>query len=144
VSALAAMFNPPTVRHVPSRLVISGRDVRNAKDLPPLPDALSRQEAKKLVMVMRERKYKQEWDSLNAERIKEYQKKKYQADRKDPKKVEETRKRCREYAQKNKEKLSMYSKKWYQSNRERVLAKEAEYRKKKNDSNTKQPEHQQG
>ena len=66
MSALAAMFAPPRVRHTPNRVIVSGREIKGCGDLPPLPDAESRRALKAKIKNIQKR----QWDARNPEKVK--------------------------------------------------------------------------
>jgi len=85
VSALAAMFHPPRVVHVPSRLVVSGQDVRFKRDIPPMPDADDRDAVKRKMNSLKHKRWYaknkeyvaqkgREWNAANPEKRKQISK----------------------------------------------------------------------
>lgn len=94
MSALAAMFAPPRVRHTPTRLIIAGREVKSRHDLPPMPDAAARQEATQLIKRAKERQ-------------------------RDEKRAEIRRAQKKAWREANKEKMRAYVEKWNKENPER-------------------------
>lgn len=94
MSALAAMFAPPRIRHGHTRLIIAGREVKSRHDLPPMPDAAARQEATQLIKRAKERQ-------------------------RDEKRAEIRRAQKKAWREANKEKMRAYVEKWKQENPER-------------------------
>lgn len=155
MSALAAMFAPPRVRHTPTRVFVSGKEVRTKADIPPLPDAQDREKVVELIQKIHKRgrniryrerqKLKQEsWTPEQKVAHQEKLKLKYMMRRLTPEAVERHRKNNRESRSRNLQREKARFAKWYQENKETVRQKQREYReRKRNEREQEKREHEQ-
>lgn len=123
MSAIAQLFNPPKLRHIPTRLIVSGMDVTSIKRLPPLPDDKDRAAVKKKIVAIRKKK----WEAEKSKDV-EYLKAKYAKQkewREEKKKDPEYRKKRAmmsvEYHRAHKEEAKRQVAKWRIENRKRYL-----------------------
>ncbi len=74
MSALAQLFNPPKVRHAPSRIVIAGVTVTSASKLPQLESAEARQQAKRAYWLARQKLKHEENREKRLQKMREWRK----------------------------------------------------------------------
>lgn len=142
MSALAAMFAPPRVRHTPTRLVVAGREVKGCADIPPLPDAESRKALKAKIKSLQKR----QWDERNPEKVKatyerwiEANREKHNATsykyylsvRDTPEYKAASRERMARWREENRERALEATRKWKAENKEHVAAYRKAYKERK-------------
>lgn len=155
MSALAAMFAPPRVRHTPNRVIVSGREIKGCGDLPPLPDAESRRALKAKIKNIQKR----QWDARNPEKVKatyerwiaqnrerhnatSYQY--YLSVRDTPEYKAAASERMRRWREENREQANEATKRWKAANKEHLKAYRKAYKeRKRNEREQEKREHEQ-
>jgi len=113
MSAIAALLNPPKVRHVASRLVIDGKTVERNADLPQLPDSNLRADMKARIRALKKKQWAEanhekhygairQWQLEHAEYMKQYQREWFQKKKLDPEYREKHREANRKYYERKK------------------------------------------